>query len=146
MNASLTVPHLPHSARWIAFAYGALVFIWLSLEDNAVFSVALIGLGGAGLVGVRGFLRQFGGKTLPAAAFGIGLAVTGAGIGVGGAVGAAALMLLKTGLHSHLFPDYPAGVMIAMLMRAPAWGSAGALCGISAACWLLGGLPKAPPS
>ncbi|PJF26317.1 MAG: hypothetical protein CUN53_08335, partial [Phototrophicales bacterium] len=45
-----------------------------------------------------------------------------------------ALMLLKNGLHGHVFPDYPFGVIAEMLLRAPVWIGAGAL---TALAWLL---------
>jgi hypothetical protein len=53
--------------------------------------------------------------------------LSGGAIGGGGAVTAAAAMLLKNGLHGHIFPDYPFGVIAEMLLRAPVWMAAGAL-------------------
>lgn len=109
-------------SRWIPLAFGAALFVWLRLEDNAVWTAALFGVGVAAL-GVRALLAQ-----RPIIRVGVA-ALAGGLIGGGGAVGAAALMLLKNGLHGHLFPDYPFGVIEAMLARAPAWALAGLLAG-----------------
>jgi hypothetical protein len=42
----------------------------------------------------------------------------------------ALLMLIKDGLHAHLFPDYPFGMIVDILGRAPLWALAGILAGI----------------
>jgi hypothetical protein len=39
-------------------------------------------------------------------------------------------MLVKNGLHSHLFPDYPFGLIVDLLARAPLWALAGMFAGI----------------
>lgn len=107
--------HLPR-AVWIISGLSA--FIWLRLEDNAVWSAALIGL----LISALFTLSAIGVSRNP-----LILILSGGMIGVGGAVTAAAAMLLKNGLHGHVFPDYPFGVIAEMLLRAPIWMAAGAL-------------------
>ncbi len=44
----------------------------------------------------------------------------------------AALMLIKNGLHAHLFPDYPFGMIAEILTRAPVWALAGIFAGVGA--------------
>ena len=63
----------------------------------------------------------------------VGAALLGAIAGLGGVLATVALMLLKTGMHSHIFPDYPPGEMLEMLQRAPTWALAGALAGVGLA-------------
>jgi hypothetical protein len=107
--------HLPRGV-WIISGLGA--FIWLRLEDNAVWSAALIGL----LISALFTLSMVGVSRSP-----LIFILSGGAIGGGGAVTAAAAMLLKNGLHGHIFPDYPFGVIAEMLLRAPVWMAAGAL-------------------
>jgi presenilin-like A22 family membrane protease len=40
-------------------------------------------------------------------------------------------MLIKNGLHAHLFPDYPFGLIASVIARAPAWALAGSLAGLA---------------
>jgi hypothetical protein len=103
-------------AIWIVSGIG--MFIWMRLEDNAVWSAALIGL----ITSVLLTLTLIGIGRNP-----VVLIVSGGVIGGGGAVAASAVMLLKNGLHGHVFPDYPFGVIAEMLLRAPIWTGAGAL-------------------
>jgi hypothetical protein len=55
----------------------------------------------------------------------------GAADGLGTSVATAVLMFFKNARHAHVFPDYPAGMIIAVLERAPLWAAAGALAGLS---------------
>lgn len=57
-------------------------------------------------------------------------ALVGAIVGLGTAFAAALLMLVKTGWHAHIFPDYPLGMILDVLRRAPAWALAGGLIGL----------------
>jgi hypothetical protein len=56
-------------------------------------------------------------------------------VGAGSAALTATFMFLKTAIHSHLYPDYPIGIMLAMLERIPAWGIVGVLLGLC--LWLI---------
>lgn len=113
--------------RLTIIGYGFATLLWLQLEDNSVLPVTLLGLAGAALLLGFWTLARVGGATLSLAAFIAGAALLGGLVGVGAALTTAALMLLKTGMHAHLFPDYPPGLLIATLERAPVWGLAGAL-------------------
>jgi hypothetical protein len=107
-------------AIWIIGGIG--IFIWLRLEDNAVWSAALIGL----LVSALLTLKLIGLSRNPFV-----FILWGGVVGGGGAVIASILMLLKNGLHGHVFPDYPFGVIAEMLLRAPVWMGAGALAALA---------------
>lgn len=63
--------------------------------------------------------------------------VSGGGImGTSAAAYTAGLMLLKTALHNHVYPDYPLSVILGILVRLPMWTIAGALIGAACAVWL----------
>lgn len=117
-------------ARLIALIYGVAAFLWLRLEDNGVLPAVLVGVGGALVGGGVWAMRQFGSRAfrLPYAL--IGAALFGALVGLASAPATAAAMLIKNGLHAHLTPDYPFGLIAAILARAPAWALAGALAGL----------------
>jgi lysylphosphatidylglycerol synthetase-like protein (DUF2156 family) len=50
--------------------------------------------------------------------------------GVGASLFTAGLMLFKNVRHSHIYLDFPAGLMGAILERAPVWMIAGGLLGL----------------
>lgn len=107
--------HVPR-AIWIVIGIG--IFIWLRLEDNAVWSAALIGIIMSALL----TLKLIGLSRNPFI-----FIISGGVVGGGSAVATSGIMLLKNGLHGHVFPDYPFGVIAEMLLRAPIWMGAGAL-------------------
>lgn len=126
----MNVPKRPIWLAPLTMIVGLLVFFWLGTEDNSVQSAAIYGVGVAALSAAHGQyrlpkllqLRQRPRFTL-----------LGALIGLGAALFAALLMLLKTALHAHLFPDYSLPLIAAMLARAPVWAAAGALLGLGIA-------------
>jgi len=140
--------------RTDAIVYGIALFVWTRVEDNAVWTAAAFGVGLMWVIfkphplppspdgeGERSAMtpplnmeRGRGGGVVLAL-------LRGALIGGGGAVAAAALMLLKNGLHAHAFPDYPFGVIAALIARAPVWAAAGALVGVGVSL-LRSTLPK----
>lgn len=104
---------------------GLAVLIWMSVEDTSVVPPVALGLSISLLVAAFQFRKN---KTLH-----WGLLVTalfGAAVGLGTAFAAALLMLLKTGWHGHIVPDYPLGMLLDVLRRAPAWAAAGGLAGL----------------
>ncbi|QPC84863.1 hypothetical protein G4Y79_10980 [Phototrophicus methaneseepsis] len=129
------VPQITLGWRLLTLAWGAVIFSWLMVEDDRVASVVVIGLGGVLLVVATNMMQRYGGQILRQRDYAALLTVMGLFVGGGSAASAAALMFLKTALHSHIYPDYPVGLMLAMLARIPAWGAAGALLGFSV--WLL---------
>lgn len=114
----------------MALVYGAALLIWSSLEDNSVLPAALLGGGLAVIILVRWITRRWGGRTVAGRAALAAASAVGAAAGASAALATAVLMLIKDGLHSHLFPDYPFGMILDMLARAPLWALAGALAGI----------------
>jgi hypothetical protein len=129
----LNVPHAPRALRWGIVLLGAIAFLWLSVEDTAVTSVAALGSTLALHVSLMQLWRRIGGRTLSSRYVPIGATLFGAGVGSLSVISTVALMFLKTALHSHVFPDYPPLQMLAMLERLPAWAAAGALIGLGVA-------------
>ena len=121
------LPTRDRRVRWIVILAAAGVFFWLSLEDTNVLPVVLIAAGLALLSAYMSVTGRFGGRTVTHFTLLIGAALVGAGVGAGTALIAALLMIWKTGMHAHPFPDYPTGLILDMLRRAPIWSLAGAL-------------------
>ena len=128
-NFTLTIPHWRSRLRVVALIYGALLLLWSSLEDNSVVPVVLLGGGLALLITVLWTVRRYGGRTLTGRNGLLGASVLGAVTGLLGALASAGLMLVKDGLHSDLYPDYPFGLIVDTLARAPLWALAGILAG-----------------
>lgn len=131
------VPHLDYRLRLGLLAYGIVILLWLSLEDNQIWPVTILGTGTA-FLGMLSFLsrrygaHQFEGRSL------LMLGVVAGGItGASAVASVAALMFFKSAWHSHIYPDFPPQLILDMLSRLPAWGLAGALLGLGAALWLV---------
>ncbi len=108
---------------------GIAVLLWSSLEDNDAMLVTILGA----LLAIAAtmtlfklpFLRaRFPSDDLPKRA-----TVAGALVGTLASVTTPLLMLFKDLRHAHVFPDYPPGMMLAMLERMPMWALAGGLAG-----------------
>jgi hypothetical protein len=133
----MRIPAAGPRARLIALAYGGGLMLWLSLEENSVAAAAALGLGLAALMLVLTTADKLGGRRIAAHAVPLAGALLGAAIGLGAAVASAGLMFFKNALHAHVFPDYPPGLIGALLGRGPAWTLAGALLGLGAGlAWL----------
>lgn len=133
----MRIPERGNRLRWIIILYGLLIFFWLSPEDNHTWPVIVIGTGASTLLVTVWTLRRFGGKIMPLRYLPIGLAFFGLIAGFGASVISVLLMLFKNVRHSHLYPDYPPGMMIAILERAPIWAAIGALIGLGSAAVIL---------
>jgi hypothetical protein len=139
--SDVVVPPYPRPLRWLAFGWAVGVFVWFSLEDNAVLPVALLGAGTALLYAVLTLWRRLGGRRLHRRTMLIGALLVGAAVGLGGVVCTTFLMFFKTALHAHIFPDYPPAQLLAMLERAPVWAAAGALAALGVVL-MSGGINK----
>jgi len=123
----MRLPPRHHRARWIALLYGASLLLWMSVEDTNVLPVVIAGLGLTLLLAYFMLTGRLGGKSYPMQVILIGAALVGAGIGAGTAIITVLLMVWKTGMHAHPFPDYPPGLILDVLRRALVWSAAGAL-------------------
>ncbi|MCC6614506.1 MAG: hypothetical protein IT320_13580 [Anaerolineae bacterium] len=114
------------SFRWLSLAWGAAILFWLSMEDNNAIPVAILATGASGLATTAQTLRWLQTYPLQRHYRLPGAVLFGAISGAGAAIATALLMLLKTGLHSHVAPDYTFAQMIGMIERIPLWALAGA--------------------
>lgn len=114
----------------MALAGGGGVFLWTSLEDTTVLPVTLLGGGLALILLLLWVAGRFGGRTFEGRNAIMAAALLGAAWGLAAALLVALLMLVKNGLHGHLFPDYPFGMITEILARAPLWALAGIFAGI----------------
>ena len=115
--------------RNTALLYAAITLIWLQLEDSQVFPVVLLGTAGAALL-VFHWLRGWLNLRRPGPRAWAEAALAGALVGLTATLTTALLMVLKAGMHGHVFPDYPPGQILALLGRAPTWTLAGALAAV----------------
>lgn len=127
--------------RLIALAYGMALFLWLSVEDDAVWPVTGFGLGLASLIIVLTLLDKLGGRVISVRRIPLAGMLLGALIGLATSLITAGLMFFKNAVHAHIFPDYPPGLMLSMIERAPVWSLAGGLLGLGLA-WVWLALPK----
>jgi hypothetical protein len=107
--------------RACLLATGALVFLWLRIEEA---SALLAMLGGWGVT--LAVVIWYGWKALSERSLTVRqwmpiAALTGAVTGLAAAIVSVLLMLLKNGLHAHLFPDFPFEMMRAVLGFIPWW-------------------------
>ncbi len=128
----LHIPSYPRPLSLITLAYGIAAFLWLTPEDS-IWLAAVFGAAGACILAAHAVFRVAGGRDLPGRVWFPGTIISGGAIGAGATLVTAVLMLIKTSLHSHLFPDYPLAVLLGILARAPVWAAAGALIGVGVA-------------
>ena len=117
--------------RWLLLVYGIFLFIWLSVEDLSIVPVMAFGLGAAILISVLTTSGKLGRIQTAERYLPLLMALRGALIGALTSVMVVVLMFFKNARHSHLFPDYPPAMMLAILRRAPVWVLAGGLIGLS---------------
>ena len=127
----MTVPSTTLGWRLLSLMVGGLLFIWLTLEDTQLLPIILLGLLATSIWVLNPLMQRFAGQSISPTKFILAMALLGALIGAGTVILTTIMMFLKTAWHSHLFPDYPAPMMVAMLQRLPLWTVAGALLGIS---------------
>ncbi|MBX3081092.1 MAG: hypothetical protein KF716_05620 [Anaerolineae bacterium] len=130
----MSIPPYPRRLTLITVLFGIIVFVWLSPDEQGWLVIPL-GIGMAALVAAHAVFRlgsRLGRRPIPVRWWRLGVVALGALIGAGSTLTTALLMLFKSGLHQHVFPDYPLIVILGILERAPAWSLAGALIGLAA--------------
>lgn len=125
---------LKRRLRTLAIAYGFLFFAWLIIEDTTTYWVILLGILGA-LFATFSILVYNKHNHLsvwlvyPLSGFLCGLSVTPLVV---------ILMAVKTGLHSHITPDFSLQQISFVLMTTPIWVVSGLLVGTGTAIWRQG--------
>ncbi len=124
--------------RLAALVIGIIVFLWLRFEDDNVIAASVCALLGSCLIAVGWAWRRVGGRDYSWRWMLAACAALGGLIGLGTAAAAAILMLIKNGLHAHLFPDFPFGMISGVFTLAPIWAVGGALIGLGiGAVWIV---------
>jgi hypothetical protein len=106
------------------------ILIWLGMEDSSLLLPVLLGGVLATILGLLAALEHYGGQAVPSGRFLGGSILFGGVIGASAAIVTILLMVIKTSLHGHPYPDYPLPVLLVVLARLPAWGLAGMLTGL----------------
>lgn len=105
---------------------GLAILLWSGLEDKDVAAVVMLGALSSTTLTLWLLSRIYAGLTDKP----IAMALAGALAGALASLCTAALMLFKNLRHAHVFPDYPAEMLLAVLERLPLWSIAGALAGL----------------
>ncbi|MEL6402801.1 MAG: hypothetical protein AAFR81_00445 [Chloroflexota bacterium] len=130
---SVTLPRLGTKARFLLIGYGLCLLVWMSLEDNSLIPVIILGTGLSVISTIYTLLDNIPHDAVPLPRFLILVVFTSTAIGGFAPLAIALLMFFKTSWHAHAFPDYPPALMLAMLSRLPAWTLAGFLVGCALA-------------
>jgi hypothetical protein len=114
----------------LTFAYGVIVFLWLT-PDETGWLVIPLGVSGMIILTLHAAARW--NHQLASLPQRLRFCLLGGVIGAGSTLATAGLMLFKNGLHNHIYPDYPLLVIVGILQRLPAWALAGTLIGLALA-------------
>lgn len=133
----LHIPAGGRKTRWLILFYGMAVFLWLGPEDTSIIPVTLLGGGLSALIVFVWTLHKAGGSAIPARWVPVIAMVLGGATGLGASAFTVGLMFFKNARHAHVFLDYPVGLMLAIVERAPVWAAAGGLLGLAVSLlWL----------
>ncbi len=105
---------------------GLAILFWSGLEDSDTSAVTLLGA----LSSISLTLWLLSRLAARPALKPLPVALAGALAGALASLCTAALMLFKNLRHAHIFPDYPAEMLLAVLERLPYWAITGALVGL----------------
>ena len=130
MNNKWTIPPRNLPLRWALIVVSVLVVIWTGLEDDRIWLAAALGVSLTGISLAHWLTGRLAGRTITGQKIALAWAGFGALTGGLGAFTTVVLMAFKDARHAHPFPDSPAGLLAAILGRAPHWALAGALIGI----------------
>ncbi len=145
---ALIIPRRGPKLTLGAAGCGLLILLWLGTEDSRVGTVTILGAGLALIGAALLVVRHLSGRGLTQRQVLAGSILLGAGVGASSAPAALLLMLLKSAVHAHSYPDFSPAIMGGTLARLPAWALAGALLGLSAGLlWnaLHPACPRIPP-
>ena len=105
---------------------GLAILFWSGLEDSDTSAVTLLGALSSISLTLWLLSRLAASPSMRA----LHIALAGALAGALAALCTATLMLFKNLRHAHIFPDYPAEMLLAVLERLPLWAIAGGLAGL----------------
>ncbi len=122
-----TIPSPNYKNRLLIIALGIIVMIWSGLEDNQVTGVVILGWILAIVSITNIIISHYGGQPYSSSTAIKFSPLVGASIGASASLITALLMIFKTIRHSHVFPDYPPPMIMAILERLPIWALSGGL-------------------
>jgi hypothetical protein len=134
---ALTIPYQNIWHRFGAIGYGAILLLWLSTEENAVWLTVLLGTGLALVVEGLFITHRLGDKTLGWRIWMPGIILLGVITGLASVFGTILLMVFKNVQHSHAAPDFSRDVVEGIFQLAPAWALSGGLLGGAVALAIL---------
>ena len=105
---------------------GLAILLWSGLEDSDAAAVTALGALAAISLTLLLLARLSAGRRVRSTH----IALAGTLAGALASLCVAALMLFKNLRHAHIFPDYPAEMLLAVLERLPLWAIAGGLAGL----------------
>ena len=133
-----TIPYPNYKNRLLNIALGIIVLVWSSLEDNQVGGVVLLGWIVAIISVAHFMMSRFGNQTYTVKSLIKLSPLVGASIGASASIITALLMLFKVIRHSHVFPDYPPEMILAILERLPVWSLSSGLIALGLSLvWLI---------
>jgi hypothetical protein len=122
--------HVPVIAIWLVT--GSAYVIWFGVEDRSLAPIVCLAALTCGAVGLTRFARiKHEPQTPRARGALVRAALTGVICGAGVGPVASLLILIKTGLHSHVVPDFDLPDVLQVLRVSPAWALAGGLIGLA---------------
>lgn len=125
----LKIPTQRRQHTFLTFGYGAILLVWLSIEDSTVLLVSLLGAGLATLLVSLTVMRWWGGRVLTAGQWLPAALLYGGVIGFTAIWCTVGLMVFKNAWHSHAYPDFPTVIVTGMTARLLPWTIAGSLIG-----------------
>ena len=105
---------------------GLAILLWSGLEDSDATAVTALGALSSISLTLLLLSRLSAGQRVRSSH----IALAGALAGALASLCIAALMLFKNLRHAHIFPDYPAEMLLVVLERLPLWAIAGGLAGL----------------
>jgi len=115
------IPSPTYKNRLLIIASGIVILVWSGLEDNQVWGVVFLGWVIAVISIMTVIISRYGRQTYPVKSLMLFSPIIGMSIGASASVITALLMIFKTIRHSHIFPDYPPQMILAILERLPIW-------------------------
>jgi hypothetical protein len=109
----------------VAFLLGVVLLIWIPVEDLGEAWVLLLAAGICMWGAIRVWVSIAENRDIRAWHFALIGTVTGLAVPVLGT----ALMVFKSGLHSHQSPEFSAAQIGGLLLRTPYWGVGGFIIG-----------------
>ncbi len=129
---SVSSPAPPRWLRTAALIIGLAVFIWLPIEDKSETSALALALAIGVWLGLRTLLPL---SVKNCHCIWIRYPLLSATIGMAVPIFTALLMVFKSGLHGHGFPDYSMAQFQRIFQSIPILAGSGLLIGLAAALW-----------